>query len=334
MSTEVNLGSYVTITDVVQEYANGNLTHFANTLTRQNDILEDAAYTEANQMYTHKGMQDGVLPTPSFKMMNYGTPSTAPKGRPVLDGVAIMEDWGEVDYEVYRGQPNSDQWRQRQDGKHVEGMSQAAANALFYASIADDPASFNGLTVRYNSTTTYPNGDSTWEYNVQDNGGTGSDTMSMWVIEWDQDECCMLYPTGSQGGLEFENLGKQVSWDSNARKMMVLRTHFLWKFGLFVSDERRVQRIANIETTGADYTFDENKLIDAIMRLPSGGKNKSAIKIYTNMTGMSQMWKRLKDKNNVYLTVQNGLDAGGPVLYFNGYPLRRCDTMRKTETAI
>lgn len=332
--TETNLSGYVTMTDVIQEYANGDLTHFANTLSRQNDILEDAAYTEANQMYTHKGMQDGKLPTPSFKMMNYGTAATAAKGRPVLDGVAILEDWGEVDFELYRGQPNPEQWRQRQDSKHVEGMSQYAAYSLFYASVASDPASFNGYAVRFASTTTYPNGDSTWEYNVQDNGGTGSDTMSIWVIEWDQDECCMLYPTGSKGGLEFEDEGKTTSWDSNGLKMRVLRSHFLWKFGIFVSDERRVQRIANIETSGSDYIFNEDKLIDAIMRLPSGGKNKSAIKIYMNLTGMSQMWKRLKDKNNVYLTVQNGLDAGGPVLYFNGYPIRRCDTLSKTETAI
>jgi tetrahydromethanopterin S-methyltransferase subunit F len=46
------------------------------------------------------------------------------------------------------------------------------------------------------------------------------------------------------------------------------------------------------------------------------------------------MWKRLKDKNNVFLSRDTGLDAGGMVMRFNGIPIRTVEQISLTETAI
>lgn len=330
---EVNLGGYYTMVDIANEYADGQLLFIANTLARTNDILADAPYTEANQIFSHKGSQDAALPTPGFRRFNEGVSPSAAKSRPVIDGLAIAEDYSQVDYEEYRIQPQKEAWRQRKDAKHIAGMGQKIATTIFYGSIGDDPAGFNGLATRFASSTTRPNGDTTWPYNVQLNGGSGSDVTSIFVIEWDPDECTLLYPRGSKAGIEFEDLGK-ITREASSKLYEVLRSHFLWKCGIFISDDRRVQRIANIETSGSSNIFDEDLLINAITRLPSRGKNREAIKIYVNATMMAQMWIRLKDKSNMHFTRADGLDGGGPVLQFNSYPVRLCDAIVDTETAI
>jgi hypothetical protein len=332
---EVNVGSYYTMVDIANEYADKELLFIANTLARQNDIIADAAYTEGNQQFSHKGAQDASLPSPGFRRFNYGVPNSTAKSRPLIEHMAILEDYAKVDYEEYRLQSQPEAWRQRKDKKHIEGMGQKLATTLFYGNLATDPAGFNGFAVRYNSSTTRPNNDSSWPYNVQLNGGTNTGYLtSIWVIEWDQDECCLLYPRGSKAGVEFEDLGKDT-YESDGLSYEVLRSHFLWKCGIFVSDDRRVQRIANIETTASTQNrFDEDKIIDAILRLPSHGKDKTRCFIYSNATIAGQAWKRLKDKNNVNFSRREGLDAGGPVLEFDGIPWHLCDAIVDTESTV
>jgi len=330
---EIELSTYYTMVDIANEYADKELLFIANTLARTNDILQDAPYQEANQQFSHKGAQDASLPSPGFRTFNAGVPSSTAKSRPIIESLAIAEDYAEVDYEEYRLQAKKEQWRQRKDAKHIEGMGQKIAATVFYGDLGTDPASFKGFANRFNLSTTRPNGDITQPYNVQLNGGSGSDTTSIWVIEWDPDECTLLFPRNTKAGIEFEDLGKVTKELPTGYKYEVLRSHFIWRCGIFVSDDRRVQRIANIETSGTANIFDEDRIIDAILRTPSRGKNKAAIKIYVNLTIMSQMWKRFKDKNNVHYVSREGL-LGQQVLDLNGIPVRICDAIVDTETAI
>jgi hypothetical protein len=330
---ETNLGGYYTMVDIANEYADGDLLHIANTLARTHEILADAPYQEANQLFSHKGSQDATLPSPGFRAFNEGVANSTAKSRPVIDGLAIAEDYAEVDYEEYRIQPKKEEWRQRKDSKHIAGMGNTIANEIFYGSIAANPKGFNGVATRFALSTTRPNGDTSWPFNVQLNGGSGADTTSIWVIEWDPDECTLLYPRGSKAGIEFEDLGK-VTKEVSSTKYEVLRSHFLWKCGIFISDDSRCQRIANIESAGSDNLFNEDLLIAAINNTPGGGMNKQATRIYVNRTIKTQMQIRLKDKSNVHFTRDQGLDGGGPVLSFDGIPIRLCDSILITETAI
>ncbi len=56
-------------------------------------------------------------------------------------------------------------------------------------------------------------------------------------------------------------------------------------------------------------------------------------RIYVNEDIMTQMEIRLKDKTNVNFTKVDGL-APGPVLMFKGVPVRQCDQILNTETAV
>jgi hypothetical protein len=100
--------------------------------------------------------------------------------------------------------------------------------------------------------------------------------------------------------------------------------------GMVVRNFKSIGRIANIEPDGASNIFDEDDLIDLLTRMTQGPGRR----IYANRYVMAQMWKRLKDKTNVYLTPADGLDAGGAPMRFNGVPVRQVDQILNTETDV
>jgi len=95
-------------------------------------------------------------------------------------------------------------------------------------------------------------------------------------------------------------------------------------------DVRAIARYANLEPTGTTTTFDEDELIRLINRMVTG----PGTRIYCGTEMLTQMQIRLKDKTNVYFTRDQGLDAGGPVLRFNGFPVHKVQQILDTETAI
>lgn len=343
---ETVLTGYTTMADAAIESGNQGILHMANTLVQQNNIMEDAPYTEANEPNAHKGTQDAFMPTPVFRAYNEGVTPVSPHGRPIIEGLALADAYNEVDWELYLAQGGKkEEWRSRRDAKVGIAMAQKTIiPEVFYGDLGTEPKGFKGLHQRYKSLTTYPNGTSdSGDYNVQSNGGSDTGYMTdIWIVEWDQDECCFTYPQGSTAGIFHEDLGKVTAVTNTLAAPQyheVARSHFTWKMGMFISDDRRVQRITNINTVAATiaasgYAFDEEKMVDAILRLPSNGANRAAIKIYANTTIVGQMWKRLLSKNNVYFTKSDGLDAGGPVLSFNGYPVRICQAILNTLTTI
>lgn len=340
-TTTVTTG-YNTFADIAMECGSSGILHMANTLVKTNDFFADAPYTEANEKSLHKGMQDAFLPTPVFAGYNEGVSPVTAHGRPIIEGLAMAVAYNEVDWEQYRDAgANREEWRSRKDAKVSIAMAQnTMIPAVIYGDLGTDPKGLKGLHTRYKSLTTRPNGDTSEPYNVQDNGGTDTGYMTdIWIIEWDPDECTLLFPQGSNAGIEHEDLGKVTAVTnslSSPQYHEVARSRFVWKMGMFISDDRRVQRITNINTRAAagGYYFDEEKMVDAILQTPSNGANKNAIKIYANTTIVGQMWKRLLNKNNVYFTPQNGLDGGGPVLHFNGYPVRICQGILNTLSTI
>lgn len=333
---EVNLGGVYTLVDLVKmmDPANGRLIFVANTLARKNPIVREVPIMEANQILSHVGNRMSQLPTVQKRAINDGVPKSAHKEIPVTAPMSLFETMSQIDEEILRlAGANAGAVRERKDAAFIEAMAQSVADEIIYGSIGDDVLGFNGLATMFNLSTDYPNADSTWYYNVQLGGGSGSDTTSIWVVEWGAEKAHLIYPKGTQGGLEIDDLGKQlVSGVTASTQFVAFVTQFKWRCGLFVQDERCVQRIANIETAGAVNTFDDDMLITALNRTPDMGENPST-RIYVNRTTRTQMDIRVKDKNNVnYVNLADAF--GKPVLYFRGVPVQVCDGILNTETAI
>ena len=334
--SEVNIGGVYTLVDLAKmiDPNNARLIFVAQTLARKNPIVREVPILEANQILSHVGNRQSALPTVYKRAINDGVLKSAHKEIPVTAPMSLFETMSQIDEENLRlAGSNAGAVRQRKDAAFIEAMAQSVADEIIYGSVGDDVLGFNGLAVMFDSSTDYPNGDSTWYYNVQLAGGSGSDTTSIWAVEWGPEKAHLIYPKGTQAGLEINDLGKQlVSGVTSNTQFVAYVTQFKWRCGLFVQDERCVQRIANIETTGADNIFDDDKLITALNRLPDMGENP-ATRIYVNRTIRTQMDIKVKDKNNVNY-VANADAFGKPVLYFRGVPVQVCDAILNTETAI
>lgn len=341
-STEV-LG-YNTLIDVVNQYTSldgsAQFLWAAKVLHRKCPLVRMLPMLPSNQIMSNIGLRESTLPTVGTRRFNYGVLPTASHASPYTEPIAMFEDYSEVDKALWKLQNDPNAWRQEKDEKKVEALTQKLENEFFYGSIATDPASFNGLATRFNSTTAYPNGDSTWFYNVLDGGGASGNSgafTSAWVIEFGKGKVFGIYPKNLPGGLEIEDLGEDTKDAGSGYLFQVLRTHLTWFAGLVVEDERCVQRICNIDTTANVSTgiFDEELFITAKNRLPGSGED-SGTAILVNRTLKTQMDKRaVSQKINTYFTQEKTGDVWGrPVTRFQGIPVIVAEKIVSTETTV
>lgn len=239
-----------------------------------------------------------------------------------MDTIGLLETWSENDVEIINAFPNRVQARNDEAMTFVKGLGKTMAATMLYGNTATTPEKFTGLAPRLASIAA--------SANVINEGGTGSDLTSIFVVDWGIGTCHMLYPKGSKVGLSHEDKGIQVKRDSSGNPLDVYMDKFVWKAGMALKNQKSIGRIANIETSGSTNIFDEDNLIILLNRMTKGPGRR----IYVNETIMSQIQIRLKDKSNVYFSKEDGLTGGGPVTRFNGVPIRQVDQLINTEAAL
>jgi len=307
----------------------------AKVMAKKCPLLRFLPFFPSNQIMSNIGSRVTYLPTPGTRRFNEGVAPTASHKTPFSDPIAMVEDYSEVDYALWKIQNDPNQWRQDEDGAKVEAMTQKMETLFISGTVATDPAAFDGLATRFSSSTKRPNGVSSTPYNVILNGGSGADVVSVWVLEMGKKKVYGIYPKNLPAGLQIEDLGKHTIEMSDSplttRKLMeALRTHFAWHCGLVVEDERCVQRLANIEVSGTDNLFDEDNLIKLLNRLPGGGSAENTI-ILVTLDVKDYLDIRAKDKTNVQYTPDNVW--GGNITRFKGVPVYISEIMA-AETAI
>jgi len=114
------------------------------------------------------------------------------------------------------------------------------------------------------------------------------------------------------------------------KKYQGYQDYFEAKIGLVIRNLKAIIRIANIETSGVNNLLDPEKIIDAMVYWLKGPGSR----LYCNQVVEAQFWKKVTNKNNVNLTIDNSYDE--PVLRFNMIPIRPVDEqiLLNTETAI
>ncbi|MDD3545964.1 MAG: hypothetical protein PHG96_11505 [Kiritimatiellae bacterium] len=310
-----------TLLDLANQIHNGNILKVAEVLNETNEIFLDAVWVEANMEGGHKGNVRTSLPAGTWRKVNDGVAKEKSTTRMIIETIGELQSRSEVDKLLYDLAPNKAAYRTNEDMAFLEGLGQTFADTFIYGDVVANPEQFNGLDLRIQSKTAS---------NAVDGGGSGSDTTSIWVVQWGVNKVHFVYPRGSQIGIEMRDLGEQsVDGETSTTKFQALVTLFTLRAGLFVHDDRCIQRICNIESAGSSNTFDENDLITALNRLPYGGVGAT---IYCNQTIKTQMDIRAKDKTNVNYTP--GEAFGRPVTFFRGVPVRKVDAILDTETAL
>jgi hypothetical protein len=307
---------------------NGNTAELVELLNTTNPILTDAAVVEGNLPTGHRTTVRTGLPTPAWRMLNYGVQPSKSTTVQVDDSSGMLEAYSQVDKDLANLNGNTASFRLSEDRAFIEGMTQEMASTLWYGNTATDPKKFLGLSPRYASLSA-ANAD-----NIIDAGGTGTDNASVWLITWSDQATHLIFPKGSRAGLQSRDLGEQTLIDAAGGLYQGYRSHYKWDIGLTMRDWRYNVRICNIDVSNliADSSAANltRQMIKATHLLPSEGMGRSVW--YVNRTVSTYLDLQMMNATNVNLTLAQA--AGAPVMSFRGIPIRRSDALLNTESRV
>ena len=324
-----------TMIDLIDKYSredqNGQVVKIIEMLAQVNPVLDDAIMMECNNGTTHIHTVRTGLPAVTWGKLYKGIPQSKSKTAQVEDTTGFVEGLSTVDTRLL-DLGNEGAIRLSEAQSYLESMSQEVATKLFYGNTADDPEEFLGFAPRFNQKSA-PNGGQ-----IIDAGGTGSDNTSIWFVSWGDNQCSMLYPKGTQAGVERKDMGEQRVTDGDGEAYYAKEEKFTWHAGLAVKDWRYVSRIANIDVS--DMAAGSVKLYDFMRkayyklqtrRVP-GGKlaiycNRDVLEaldaLATN-AGASDSFVRLKPMEI----------EGKEVMTYRGIPIRETDALINTEAQV
>lgn len=323
-------GLVATLAELEQFYkgqAAGNILELMN---QTNDILADIPWMESNQSDGHLTRIRTGLPEVYWRRLYQGTPPGKSQTTQVKEGCGLLEALMEMDVEELNLYGDKAKAFRLSEGKaFMEAMRQKVAHTLFYGNSGTCPDEFNGLAMRY------PARDVP---NVLDAGGTGEQCTSMYLISWGSDAAHGLYPKGSTAGVAHEDLGKYMAQDDEGRKFQCVGDKYNWRCGLTVRDWRAVVRIANIDAAALTARKGESGFIDlqkltilAKNAMPASLRNKAIW--YCNSDVLAALELQSSDSGNVQLRYGEYFKSVSvPVLH--GRPVRQCDSLVNTETAL
>lgn len=325
-----------TFIDLIDVYkmqdGRGQFNPIIEMLMEMNPILEDAQAVECNKGTTHLHTVRTGLPTVTWGRLYQGIPNSKGRTAQVEDTTGFVEGLSTIDKRLLDLSTNEGAVRLSEAQAFLEAMSQEVASKMFYGDTASDPEEFMGFAPRFNDKSA-ANGNQ-----IIDAGGTGADNTSIWFVTWGDNQCNLLYPKGTQAGVQREDMGEQRVTDGSGNAYYAKEEKFTWNVGLSVKDWRYVSRIANIDVSDmqagsvALYNFMRKAYYQLQNRRVAGGK----IAIYCNRdvlealdalatnAGASDNFVRLKPMEI----------EGKEVMTYRGIPIRETDALLNTEAQV
>jgi hypothetical protein len=294
-------------------------------LAQTNQILEDMPFMEGNLITGHRTSVRTGLPDVFWRLLNQGVQPSKSRTAQIDEQVGMLDAYSQVDVKLADLGGNPGGVRLSEARAFLEAMNQEMASTLIYGSAAA-PEEFIGLAARYSSTTA-GNGD-----NVILGGGTGStDNTSIYLIAWDEETICGIYPKGSKAGLEHEDLGIETVENAGGVTGALMRAFR----DLALKDWRYGVRIANIDVSDLGSVSDAADLLelmaDAEERIPNELGRRA---FYVNRT----IRRYLRHQTRAQVSTGGGITfeniAGKQVMMFGDTPVRRTDALLNTEDVV
>lgn len=308
---------------------NGKAAKIVDLMSQANPVLKDAKFIEGNLPTGHRSTVLTGLPSITWRKLNRGVQPSKFTTVQVEDACGLAEVHSKADEEIVELNGGSANARLMEEKPYINAMNKEVNSGFYYFDTDVDPEKFLGLAARY------PYNDAP---NVINNGGSGSDVTSIWLVCWGEDTVHMIFPKGSKAGINHRDVGNGKSIMVNddqtpAGQYLAFVSQYKWKIGLVVKDWRYVVRIANIETAGSSNTFDHKKLIEAVNLIPDMQLPGLRPVIYCNRTIKTQLEIAAADSSNRMFGMMK--DAfGDEVPSFRGIPIRKDDNILDTETAL
>lgn len=309
-------------------------------LAKTNEITKDALTIECNNGTRHRTTVRTGLPSITWGKMYQGIPQGKSTTAQVEDATGFAEALSSVDTRLLdlAGKERS-ALRLSEAKGFLEAMSQEVSSKIFYGDSTTSPEQFMGLSPRFNDTTAANGGQ------IVKAGGSSNDNTSVWFVNWSESACHLIYPEGTKAGLVREDMGRQRVLDADSNPYFVEEELFRWNVGLTVRDWRQVSRICNIDVSDLQAgTVDIFKYMrQAFWKVrrfrQMGGKMAiycnsdvlEALDAHTTPT-MSSNIPSSSTGTNIRLR-RDEID-GEEVVSYRGIPIRQCDAILNTETAV
>ncbi|MCD7878516.1 MAG: hypothetical protein LUG16_01125 [Candidatus Gastranaerophilales bacterium] len=324
---------YLTLADKFKRTENGKTAaEIIEMMSETNELLQDANALQCNDGTNHITTVRTGLPSAVFRTLYGFVPSSKSTTEQVKDVTGMLETYSIVDVDLVEKCENPKLFRLSESSAFIEAMNQKLQETIFYGSIKENAAAFDGLTVRYSkkSTDTKKIGS-----NIIDAGGTGDDNTSIWFITWGDLHTSLLYPQGSQAGVQHKDDGVLTETSTSGGKRKVYQDHFKMDVGLSVRDWRSTCRIANISISNladSDAVDIEELLNEAYYKIRRYAKAGGRTCIYCNSTVLMYFEAQLKSKTNVNFTFKEYLDES--ILHYKNIPIRECEQITNEETLV
>lgn len=325
--------SFVDLIDIYKmQDGQGQFNPIIEMLMEMNPVLDDAIAVECNKGTTHLHTVRTGLPTVTWGKLYQGIPNSKGRTAQVEDTTGFVEGLSTIDERLLNLSTNEGAVRLSEARAYLEAMSQEVATKLFYGDTASDPEEFMGLAPRFNDLSA-SNGNQ-----IIDAGGTGSDNTSIWFVTWGDNQCQLLYPKGTQAGVQREDMGRQRVTDGSSNAYYAKEEKFTWHVGMAVKDWRYVSRIANVDVSNmqagsvALYDFMRKAYYQLQNRRVAGGK----IAIYCNRDVLESLDDLATNGGSTdsYVRLKPMEIEGKEIMTYRGIPIRETDAIINTESRV
>jgi hypothetical protein len=308
-------------------------------LNQYNPVLDDAVATECNLGMEHMHSIRTGLPSVAWGRLYQGVPQSKSTLQQVKDTTGFLETMSGIDVRLLKLAKDKAKARLTSAMPYLEAMSQEMATGLFYHSTRATPEKFRGLADRYSAYGTRASTDASRQ--VIDGGGSGNANTSIWFVTWGDHATTLLYPEGTQAGVQHEDKGEQRVLDASGNPYFVKESLWTWHMGVAVTDWRYNARIANIDVAAmlAGSTDIYDLMTTAYYRLHSRRRDakSSRIAIYANGGVLEALDKLASGKGTAVrspLQLSQKEIEGKEVLTFRNIPIREVDALLNTEANV
>lgn len=305
----------------------GKTARIVELLEQTNEILLDMQWREGNSPTGHRTTVRTGLPAVSWRLLNAGVAPSKSTTAQIDEQIGMLEAWSEVDVDLAALNGSTGSFRLSEAQAFLEAMNQEMASTLFYGA-ATAPEEFVGFAARYAAST------GAIADNVIKAGGVGADNTSIWLVSWNEETVCGIFPKGSKAGLQHNDYGETTVEVTNGlagNRMRAFQERWQWKAGIAVKDWRHVVRVANIDISDINTT----DLIDFMEQAEETLPNAMGRRVfYMNRRVRRALRRRYRED----VTAGGGLTyeniEGKRVLMFGETPVRIVDALLNTEALV
>jgi hypothetical protein len=333
------IGSYnLTLTDIAKmEDPKGNIANPVNVLAQKNEIWQYMPFIECNDGTAHQTTIVTGLPEGAWVRYNQGRVPGKASTVQVRAQTGMIELPIVVDRHLAekRGASRIDELMAKQTMLAISGLSKQATTAMFYENELTNPERITGLSAHYSTVSTATAASAE---NVIDCGGTGSDNMSIWMLDLGEGKIAGLLPEGGRTGVQRGGrrlVDVQDAVGIAGATFEAYKETLTWQLGLVVEDWTCGVRLCNIDSS--DLVANAGAQADLWVKIIQGLEKLSADsdgrKIIV-MNRRAKTWLRIQAlSKSAYQTTFETV-GGKPVTMIDGIPVVTCDALVNTEARI